>query len=145
MGSKVGNALDQGRRSERLAIDAEARMRPNSWSSVEVRVVDISACGFRARCEARLAVGSGVSIDVPGIGAVDAQVEWQRGGSFGARFYRAIDLDRCEWRFADRPNPLARLLVERAAARAAGREGAEGAIRRQILQALPVRKIKIAG
>lgn len=141
---KVGNALDQSRRSERLAVDAEARLRPNSWSSLEVRLADISACGFRARTEARLAIGGGVSIDIPGIGAVEAQVEWQRGGSFGARFFRDIDLERCEWQFGERRNPLARLLVERAAAKAVGRDGAESALRRQILASLPVRKITIA-
>lgn len=141
MGSKAGNALEQSRRSERLAVDAEVRLRPNSWSSLEVRVVDISACGFRARSEARLPVGGGVSIDIPGLGAVDAQVEWQRGGSFGARFYREIDLARCDWKFGDRPSPLARLLVERAAANAVGRHEAERVLRRQILSALPVHKI----
>lgn len=144
MGPKVDDAVGQSRRSERLAIDAEARLRPNSWSSIGVRVLDISACGFRAQAEARLAVGSGVSLDVPGVGTVDAQVEWQRGGSFGARFYRQIDLDRCEWRSAERPSPLARLLVERAAAKAAVREAAEEEIRRQILGAFPVRKIGAA-
>lgn len=140
MGSKVGNALEQSRRSERLAVDAEARLRPNGWSSIEIRVLDISSCGFRGRCEARLAVGGGVSIDIAGIGSVDAQVEWQRGGSFGARFYHPIDLGVCAWRSADRPSRLARLLVERAATKGVGRDGAEIELRRHVLGALPGRK-----
>ena len=131
---------DQGRRAERLALDEAARLRPNSWSSLEVTMLDLSRLGFRARCEARLQPGGCVSLDIPGVGAVDAQVEWQRREQFGARFLRPIDLDRCQWTFVERQNVLAQLLVQRAAARKAGRRGAETQIRQQILNALPVSK-----
>jgi hypothetical protein len=129
-----------GRRSQRLALDAEARLRPNSWSSLQIRMVDLSSSGFRAECEARVKPGGSVSLDVPGIGAVEAQVEWQRGGQFGARFFAPIELKSCQWTFRERHHALARLLVERAAAKRAGRRGAEGQLRREILSALPMRK-----
>jgi hypothetical protein len=128
------------RRAERVAVDAETRMRPNSWSSLQIGVVDLSTAGFRARCEARLRPGSTVSLDVDGIGTVDAQVEWQRGGEFGARFFAPIELDRCKWTLGERQHPLARLLVERAKAQRSGRGGAEDRLRREILAALPIRK-----
>ncbi|MET1113088.1 MAG: PilZ domain-containing protein [Allosphingosinicella sp.] len=140
MSSNDEQGFDSGRRSERLPVDAETRLRPNSWSSLQVKMLDLSASGFRAECEARVRPGSSVSLDVPGIGSVDAQVEWQRGGQFGARFFSPIELKKCQWTFPERHHALARLLVERAGARRAGRRGAEGQLRRDILSALPMRK-----
>jgi hypothetical protein len=140
MGSKAYAAGDLGRRAERLALDENTRLKPNSWSSLEIRMLDLSPLGFRANCEARLQPGGGVTLEIPGIGPVEAQVEWQRDNQFGARFYTEIDLDSCEWMLGERPNPLAQLLVQRAQAQAAGRGSAEAQIRQRILEALPIRK-----
>jgi len=140
MGSKPVQIDDQVRRAERVALDQSARLRPNSWSSLEIRMIDLSELGFRAGCEARLQCGGSVTLDVPGLGPVDAQVEWQRGGEFGARFFQPIDLDGCEWAIGGEQRTLAHLLVERAAARGGGRLGADQQLRRQILAALPMRK-----
>ena len=140
MSSDEQGSLDSGRKAERLPLDTEARLRPNDWSSLQIRMLDLSAAGFRAECEARVQPGGSVSLDVPGIGAVEAQVEWQRGDQFGARFFAPIELKRCQWTFRQRHNALARLLVERAAAKRAGRRGAEVHLRREILSALPMRK-----
>ena len=140
MGSKAYAAGDLGRRAERLALDESTRLKPNSWSSLEIRMLDLSPLGFRAHCEARLQPGGGVTLEVPGLGAVEAQVEWQRGNEFGARFYSEIDLASCVWTLGERSNPLAQLLVQRAQAQGAGRRNAEAQIRRRILQALPIRK-----
>jgi hypothetical protein len=131
---------DQGRGTERRQVSAETRLRPNSWSSVAATMVDLSERGFRATCEARLQPGAGVSLDIPGIGSVDAQVEWQRNGEFGARFFQPLDLGRCRWTLDERHNALASLLVARAAAKQAGRKGAEEQLRRQILAGLPIHK-----
>jgi hypothetical protein len=140
MSSDDKNGLDRGRKAERLPLDAETRLRPNSWSSLQIRMLDLSASGFRAQCEARVKPGGSVSLDVPGIGPVDAQVEWQRGDQFGARFFSPIELRRCGWTFRERHEALARLLIERAAANRVGRRGAEAQLRREILSALPMRK-----
>ena len=140
MSSDDNEGFDSGRQAERLPLDAETRLRPNSWSSLQIKMLDLSASGFRAECDARVRPGGSVSLDVPGIGAVEAQVEWQRDNQFGARFFAPIELKSCQWALLDRHNTLARLLVERAAARRAGRRAAEGQIRREILSALPMRK-----
>jgi hypothetical protein len=131
---------DNVRRAERRALDEAARLRPNSWSSVEIRMADISELGFRAHCEARLQIGGPITLDVPGIGPVDAQVEWQRGPEFGARFLAPLPLDRCEWVVAEDARPLASLLFQRAAAHKVGREVADAQLRRRILSALPMRR-----
>jgi hypothetical protein len=129
-----------GRRADRLPVEAETRLKPNSWSSVAAEVRDLSAEGFRAQCPARVQPGSGVTLEIAGIGEVEAQVEWRRGDEFGARFVVPIDLDRCEWTLQDRHQTLARLLVQRAQAQQVGRGGAELQLRREILSGLPMRR-----
>ena len=131
---------ERERGAKRVAVDESARLRPNDWSSLEVRMIDLSSTGFRARCEARLQKGGPVSLDLPGIGTVEAQVEWQRDDVFGARFFQPIDLAFCTWSPQERESSLAQLLVERAAARRAGRKRVEEDFRRQILAALPIHK-----
>jgi hypothetical protein len=121
MRSKAYAAGDLERRTERVALDENTRLKPNSWSSLEIHMLDLSPLGFRASCEARLQPGGGVSLEIPGIGAVEAQVEWQKGNEFGAHFFNEIDLAQCDWTLGDRAHPLAQLLVQRAQARAAGR------------------------
>jgi hypothetical protein len=145
MASRAATEGDTTRRAERLRVDEAARLRPNSWSSVEAQMLDLSELGFRASCEARLQVGSCVSLEIPGVGPVDAQVEWQRGGEFGARFLTPIDLSHCDWTLGQRHKALAHLLVQRARAQKAGRGGAEAQLRREILSALPMRRQGGAG
>ena len=140
MASVARTRGESGRQSERRAVSAAARLRPNSWSSLEVAMLDLSEHGFRARTEARMKVGGTVSLEIPGLGCVEAQVEWQRGDEFGARFYSAIDLQACGWTSDERPHALAQLLVSRAGAKAAGRSVAEAELRRRILVSLPMRR-----
>jgi hypothetical protein len=139
MSGRIG-VEESGRRAERLSVGAAARLRPNSWSSVEATVVDLSREGFRAECDARLRTGSAVSLEIPGVGPVEAQVEWQRGGEFGARFFQPIDLSACTWTLREQRHALATLLVGRARASALGRGGAEAQMRKQILAALPMQR-----
>lgn len=139
MASRAAPEGDTTRRSERLSVDQAVRLRPNSWSSVEAQMLDLSELGFRASCEARVKVGSGVSLEIPGIGSVDAQVEWSKGDEFGARFVTPIDISECGWTLRQRQEALAQLLVQRARVRRAGRGAAEAQLRREILSALPMR------
>ena len=126
------------RKSARIPVDAPARLHPNSWSSLEVRLLDLSATGFRAACEAKVIIGLAVQLEVPGIGEVEALVSWRRGEQFGARFLKPIDLDRCEWSAGQHETLLAKLLVARAEAQRAGRECEERDLRQQILVSLPI-------
>jgi hypothetical protein len=129
------------RGSERLPVDETTRLRPNAWSSLEVRIVDLSASGFRAECEAMVMVGGPVWVDLPGIGEIEAQVTWRRGGEIGAKFVVPIEIERCRLNPMTREAVLARLLVERADALSNGRFVHEQRLRRQILDALPMRHV----
>ena len=128
------------RKAERISLDEPARLHPNSWSSIEARLLDCSAEGFRAACEARVRVGSSVRIELPGLGPVEATVSWCRGQEFGACFLQPIDLDKADLRPMTDEMVLSRLLIQRAAAHMSGREGPEQQLRRRIRDALPMRR-----
>lgn len=130
------------RREKRLPLDEPARLHPNHWSSLEVRVLDLSANGFRAECEARVTVGSCVTLELPGIGSELAYVTWRRGDKFGAKFREPVSIERCGWSGLAEHAVLARMLVERAAARSVGQYGAEFELRRKILGCLPMVRVE---
>jgi hypothetical protein len=81
-------------------------LRHENWYSVEVTVCDVSQCGFMAECDDAVQIGSYVTLDVPGIGAVKAQVRWQLGGRMGGMFLDPISLNRCEWTAVKANPPL---------------------------------------
>ena len=85
------------RKVERIAIEKPARLRPNDWSRVNVSVLDVSTEGFRAAGDIKLRPGGYLSLEVPGIGIVDAKVIWQQCREFGAQFLRPLPLDHCAW------------------------------------------------
>jgi hypothetical protein len=85
------------RRSGRTPIAGRTRLRAQGWYAIEVTVRDVSTTGFMAQCGEAVRIGSYVSLDVPGIGPVNAQVRWQLGGQMGGQFLDPISLHRCEW------------------------------------------------
>ena len=88
----------QPRRTARLAVGGEAvSLSPDDRYEVEVKIRNLSSAGFMAECAEPVLIGSYVSLDVPGIGAVQAQVRWQIGPRMGGMFLDPISLARCEW------------------------------------------------
>ena len=85
------------RRSPRTEVGGQASMRGQNWYSVEIKICDVSQCGFKAECTEPAQIGSYVALDVPGIGVVKAQVRWQIGTRMGGMFLDPISLNRCEW------------------------------------------------
>lgn len=85
------------RRSGRTPVDGRTQLRAQNWYSIEVKVRDVSTTGFKAECGESVRIGSYVSLDVPGVGPVNAQVRWQLGDCMGGMFLDPISLHRCEW------------------------------------------------
>ncbi|HEY0445131.1 MAG TPA: hypothetical protein VGD19_01625 [Allosphingosinicella sp.] len=85
------------RRSERRAVAPAQTVCRSSWYAIEVKICDVSQCGFQAECAEPVGIGSFVALEVPGIGAVQAQVRWQIGVRMGGMFLDPISLNRCEW------------------------------------------------
>ncbi len=97
------------RRNQRVQIEYMTSLQAQNWYNIEVKVRDVSTTGFMAECTDPVRIGSYVSLDVPGIGPVHAQVRWQIGGRMGGMFLDPISLSKCEWTAvpADRPKELA--------------------------------------
>ncbi|MEA3000862.1 MAG: hypothetical protein QOK17_2695 [Sphingomonadales bacterium] len=85
------------RKAARRRVSEQAALTSQSWYSIDVRVCDVSTGGFMAECPDPVRIGSYVSLDVPGLGAVRAQVRWQLGGRMGGMFLDPISLAKCEW------------------------------------------------
>lgn len=131
------------RKTERIALDQLARLQPNGWSRVEIRLLDCSAAGFRAECEARVRAGDIVTLEGAGFGCAEAQISWTQDGELGARFIDPVALDRSQLCLASDESRLARLLVQRAAAARAGPRAPELELdlRREIARSLPIRRL----
>ena len=85
------------RRSSRVLVEGKASLTPHDLYEVEIKVRDVSTAGFMAECPEPVRIGSYVSLDIPGIGPVHAQVRWQIGVRMGGMFLDPISLGRCEW------------------------------------------------
>lgn len=85
------------RNAARTRVSARSRLTQAHPYSVEVKVCDVSTGGFMAECPDPVRIGSFVSLDVPGLGTVEAQVRWQLGTRMGGQFLDPISLARCEW------------------------------------------------
>ena len=100
-------ALPQG---NRLALDEPARLAPNGWSNIEIRMLECSSDGFRASCDIGIRIGSVVTLDVPGVGPARAHVTWRRGNQFAAYFDEPVELARSGFMAVNGEAILARLL-----------------------------------
>jgi len=90
-------AFYKQRGDQRQPVDGAAQLSHSGWYKVEVTIRDVSTTGFMAECAEPVRIGSRVSLEVPGIGEVEAQVRWQLGGRMGGMFLDPISLSRCEW------------------------------------------------
>jgi hypothetical protein len=91
----TGGSTYRERRSDRVPVDDSTQLRHRY--AIEIKIRDVSTRGFMAECGESVEIGSKVSLDVPGIGAVQAQVRWQIGSRMGGMFLDPISLEKCEW------------------------------------------------
>lgn len=59
---------------------------------LELLIVNISARGLMARCEAPLKVGDRLRVKLPAVGGVPAEVRWSLGGRVGCQLDQSIPL-----------------------------------------------------
>lgn len=113
------------RQSPRTELSRSARLRLNEWSRLTIEVANISRDGFNAQADILPKSDAYVTLEVPGIGWVEARVMWLSSDGFGAKFLRPIDLNLCAWTVdnpveidgpaADEIAQVARLLASRVA------------------------------
>ena len=88
-------AQENRRRCKRQDVAIPSRLRYGAWETCEIEIENISFSGFRAICEQQLEAGSVVSVDLPNVGRVRAQIAWCANGRIGAAFNKVVDVRRC--------------------------------------------------
>ena len=91
--ARIAEDQSERRRSSRLPVELEAKMRELGASGVEARVLNISETGFMAVAEGHFEVGSRVWLMLPGRERANAVVKWIAGDKLGAEFAEPISLD----------------------------------------------------
>lgn len=91
--ARIAEDHSDRRRSSRLPVELEAKMRELGASGVEARVLNISERGFMAVADARFEVGSRVWLMLPGRDRANAVIKWTAGDKIGAEFAEPISID----------------------------------------------------
>ncbi len=84
---------DDRRRSPRVPVAIEGKMRELGASGVEAKVLNLSERGFMAVAEGRFEVGTRVWLMLPGRERANAVVKWTAGDKIGAEFAEPLSLD----------------------------------------------------
>jgi len=93
--ARIASAEDptDRRRSPRLTVEMEARVRELGSEGSEARVVNISDTGFMAESTGDFEVGSRVWLILPGRDRASAIVRWTAGDRLGAEFSEPVSVD----------------------------------------------------
>ena len=93
--ARIANVVDPAdrRRSARLPVEMEARVRELGSEGTEARVVNISDTGFMAESTGDFDVGSRVWLILPGRERASAIVRWTAGNRLGAEFSEPVPFD----------------------------------------------------
>ena len=93
--ARIANVVDPAdrRRSPRLPVEMEARVRELGSEGTEARVVNISDTGFMAESTGDFDVGARVWLILPGRDRASAIVRWTAGNRLGAEFSEPVPFD----------------------------------------------------
>lgn len=91
--ARIAEDQDERRKSLRVPVELEAKMRELGANGVEARVLNISERGFMAESEGRFEVGSRVWLILPGRERANAVVKWTAGDKIGAEFAEPISVE----------------------------------------------------
>ena len=92
--ARIANDVDptDRRRSARVEVGMEARVRELGSEGSEARVVNISDTGFMAESAGDFEVGSRIWLILPARDRASAIVRWTAGDKLGAEFSEPISL-----------------------------------------------------
>ena len=93
--ARIANAADPAdrRRSARLPVEMDAKVRELGSEGSEARVVNISDTGFMAESVGDFEVGSRIWLILPARDRASAIVRWTAGDKLGAEFSEPFSLD----------------------------------------------------
>jgi hypothetical protein len=96
--ARIAEDQDERRRSERVPVELDAKMRELGTNGVDARILNISETGFMAIADGEFEVGSRVWLMLPGRDRANAVVRWTAGDKLGAEFAEPIELDSVKGR-----------------------------------------------
>lgn len=80
-------------RSEpRDEVHHRTRATRQDGTPVELVIVNISARGLMARCDAPFDMGDRIGVKLPAIGSITAEIRWSLGGRIGCQLDETIPL-----------------------------------------------------
>ena len=82
----------QERAAPRDEVHFRARADDSDGRSVNLLIVNISTTGLMARCDIACAVGARLTVKLPVVGNVMAEIRWLLGGRIGCEFGSRIEL-----------------------------------------------------
>ena len=88
----ASDAADR-RRSARIEVDLDAKVRELGSEGTEAKVINISDTGFMAESSGDFEVGSRIWLILPGRDRASAIVRWTAGDRLGAEFSEAVSID----------------------------------------------------
>ena len=93
--ARIANDVDptDRRRSTRVEVEIDARVRELGSEGSEARLVNISDTGFMAQSDGDFEVGSRIWLILPARERASAIVRWTAGDKLGAEFSEPISLD----------------------------------------------------
>lgn len=91
--ARIAEDSDERRRSMRLPVELDAKMRELGANGVDARIINISETGFMAVANGHFEVGSRVWLMLPGRERANAVIKWTAGDKLGAEFAEPIDLE----------------------------------------------------
>ena len=90
--SEAGDPTNR-RRSPRVAVEIDARVRELGNEGCEARLINISETGFMAETSGDFAVDTRIWLMLPGRERANALVRWVEGDRIGAEFAEPISLE----------------------------------------------------
>lgn len=90
--SEMGDPTNR-RRSPRVAVEIDAKVRELGNEGCEARLINISETGFMAESDGEFEVGTRIWLMLPGRERANALVRWVAGHRIGAEFAEPISLE----------------------------------------------------
>ena len=90
--SEMGDPTNR-RRSPRVAVEIDAKVRELGNEGCEARLINISETGFMAESDGEFEVGTRIWLILPGRERANALVRWVAGHKIGAEFAEPISLE----------------------------------------------------
>lgn len=96
--ARIVNAADptDRRRSARVAVELDAKVRELGSEGSEARLINISDTGFMAESNGNFEVGARVWLMLPGRDRASAIVRWTAGDKLGAEFSEPVSIEGLE-------------------------------------------------